>query len=131
DLRLLYARLGADGNWAVHPLAAAGPGLLPHEQDYTGLAALDPYDPDHLVLSTPIDPRDGRNLERRELFRGRTADGRATRPWTAIAEDSAVDPPRPTLAAHDPASVLLLWFRGDMAAAQRFAGEVVLASRPP
>ncbi|MEE1650599.1 BNR-4 repeat-containing protein [Brachybacterium sp. J144] len=130
DLRLLYARLGADGQWTVSPLAAAGPGLLPHEQDYSGLAALDPYDADALVASTPIDPRDGRTLAHHELFRGRTADGGLTWSWTPITEDSAVDNLRPILAPGDPATEHLLWFRGDMDSSQRFDCEVVLASRP-
>src|SRR5690606_37500345 len=118
------------GPWAVHPLADAGPGLLPHEQDYTGLAALDPYDPDHLVLSTPIDPRDGRALPHRELFRGRTEDGGASWSWAAITEDSEVDNLRPILAPGDPATEHLLWFRGTMASSQRFDCEVVLRSAP-
>ena len=130
DLRLVYARLGKGGTWAVHPLADAGPGLLPHEQDYTGLAALDPYDPDHLVLSTPIDPRDGRALPHRELFRGRTEDGGASWSWAAITEDSEVDNLRPILAPGDPATEHLLWFRGTMASSQRFDCEVVLRSAP-
>jgi hypothetical protein len=130
DLRLVYARLGADGTWAVHPLADAGPGLLPHEQDYTGLAALDPYDADALVLSTPIDPRDGSRLAHRELFRGRTEDGGASWRWLPITEDSAVDNLRPILAPGDPAAEHLLWFRGDMRSSQRFDCEVVLRSAP-
>ena len=130
DLRLVYARRGADGTWAVHPLADAGPGLLPHEQDYTGLAALDPYDADALVLSTPIDPRDGRALARRELFRGRTEDAGATWRWEPLTEDSAVDNLRPIIAPGDPATEHLLWFRGDMRSSQHFDCEVVLASRP-
>src|SRR5699024_180354 len=81
----------------------AGPGLLPHEQDYTGLAALDPYDADALVLSTPIDPRDGRALARRELFRGRTEDAGATWRWEPLTEDSAGDNLRPIIAPGDPA----------------------------
>ena len=130
DLRLVYARRGADGAWAVHPLADAGPGLLPHEQDYTGLAALDPYDADALVLSTPIDPRDGRALSRRELFRGRTEDAGATWRWEPLTEDSAGDNLRPIIAPGDPATEHLLWFRGDMRSSQHFDCEVVLASRP-
>ena len=130
DLRLVYARRGADGTWAVHPLADAGPGLLPHEQDYTGLAALDPYDADALVLSTPIDPRDGRALAHRELFRGRTEDAGATWRWEPLTEDSAVDNLRPIIAPGDPATEHLLWFRGDMRSSQHFDCEVVLASRP-
>lgn len=130
DLRLLYARRAADGTWAVHPLAAAGPGLLPHEQDYTGLATLDPYDADALVLSTPIDPRDGRPLAHRELFRGRTDDGGAGWRWEPITEDSAVDNLRPILAPGDPAVEHLLWFRGEMRSSQHFDCEVVLRSTP-
>ncbi len=82
------------------------------------------------MLSTPIDPRDGRALPHRELFRGRTEDGGASWAWTAITEDSEVDNLRPILAPGDPAAEHLLWLRGTMASSQRFDCEVVLRSVP-
>ncbi|MFC7374938.1 alpha/beta hydrolase fold domain-containing protein [Brachybacterium sp. GCM10030267] len=130
DLRFVYARLGADGTWGTSPLAKAGPGLLPHEQDYTGLAAIDPYDVDTVVISTPIDPRDDARLARRELFEGRTEDeGRSWR-WTPLTQDSEVDNLRPIIAPGDPETTRLLWFRGDMRSSQDYDCEIALRSTP-
>src|SRR5690606_30476354 len=42
--------------WEVRELARAGAQLMPHEEDYTGLGVVDPYDLDALWLSLPIDP---------------------------------------------------------------------------
>lgn len=130
DLRFCYARLSPGGEWQVHRLAPAGPGLLPHEQDYTGLAALDPYDLDSVYLSTPIDPRTGDRLANHEIFHGRTADAGATWSWEPLTEDSDVDNLRPIVAPGDPNRIPLLWFRGTMTASQHYACEVVLLDRP-
>ncbi|MBR8640595.1 BNR-4 repeat-containing protein [Streptomyces tuirus] len=130
DLRFFYARLPAGGSWQVHQLAKAGPGLLPHEQDYTGLAAIDPYDPDSLYLSTAIDPRDHRALPHREIFHGRTDDGGATWAWTPVTEDSGRDNLRPVVAPGDPGRIPLLWFRGTMTASQHYVCETVLLDLP-
>lgn len=133
DLRLVYGRLGADGQWTLSPLAHAGPGLLPHEQDYSGLAAIDPYDVSTVYVSTPVDPRDGTRHDHHEIYRGRTADDGRGWDWTAIteaAENPGVDNLRPIVAPGDPATTHLLWFRGDMRSSQDYDCEVVLRSRP-
>ncbi|HEY8472876.1 MAG TPA: BNR-4 repeat-containing protein [Natronosporangium sp.] len=126
DLRFVYARLAPGGEWRVHELAKAGPGLLPHEQDYTGLAAIDPYDLSSVYLSTPIDPRDGSQLPHYEIFHGRTGDGGASWHWRAVTERSGVDNLRPIVVPGDPDQLPLLWFRGTMTASQHFRCEVVL-----
>ena len=120
-------RLAPGGTWQVHQLAKAGHGLLPHENDYTGLVAIDPYDLDSLYVSTPIDPRDGAALTHHEIFHARTADAGATWTWTPVTENSD----RPTTSARSsrpviPRRVPLLWFRGDMTASQHYDCEVVL-----
>ncbi|GAB3237288.1 hypothetical protein GCM10027447_36350 [Glycomyces halotolerans] len=130
DLRFFYARLAPGGRWSVHQLAEAGPGLLPHEQDYTGLVAIDPYDLDSVYASTPIDPRDGTWLERWEIFHARTGDGGSTWRWDPVTEDSEVDNLRPIVAPGDPGRVPLLWFRGSMTASQHYDCEVVLKDMP-
>jgi hypothetical protein len=128
DHRFFYARLAPGGEWQVRQLAKAGPGLLPHENDYTGLVAIDPYDLDSLYVSTPIDPRDGAELPHHELFHARVA-GTETA-WTPITENSAVDNLRPIVAPGDPTRVPLLWFRGPMTASQHYDCEIVLLDRP-
>ncbi|WP_457964601.1 BNR repeat-containing protein [Arthrobacter sp. D1-29] len=124
DHRLLYARF--DGSsWALHPLAVAGPGFLPHEQDYTGLGAVDPYDLDHVYISAPVDPRSGRATEHYEIYSGRTSDGGAGWVWEAVTEGSAVDNLRPMVVPGDPAVHALCWFTGSMRSSQAFETEIV------
>ncbi|WP_243076576.1 BNR-4 repeat-containing protein [Microbacterium sp. SS28] len=130
DHRFVYARLAPNGTWTLHPLGRAGAGLLPHEQDYTGLAAIDPYDLDTVYLSTRFDPRTDIETAHHEIYRGRTTDAGATWSWTAITSSSEADNLRPIVAPGDPATVALLWFRGEMTASQRFRCEVVLHLEP-
>jgi hypothetical protein len=130
DLRFFYARLSPGGRWNVHQLAKAGPGLLPHEQDYTGLAAIDPYDLASVYISTPIDPRYQTALPHHEIFHAHTPDGGSTWRWSPITERSEVDNLRPIVAPGDPDQIPLLWFRGSMQASQHYRCEVVLHSTP-
>ncbi|GAB3658167.1 BNR-4 repeat-containing protein [Glycomyces tarimensis] len=130
DLRFVYARLSPGGEWRVHELAKAGPGLFPHEEDYTGLVAIDPYDLDSVYASTPVDPRDGTELAHHEIFNGRTSDGGATWRWNPVTESSDVDNLRPIVAPGDPSRIPLLWFRGSMTASQHYRSEIVLRDLP-
>ena len=127
DHRFVYARFTPESGWNTHPLAKAGAGLLVHEQDYTGLVALDPYDADVVYVSTPIDPRTGGATVHHEIYRGVTSDDGASWEWSAITENSDVDNLRPIVAPGDPSRTPLLWFRGWMEASQRYGCEVVLA----
>lgn len=130
DLRFFYARMAPSGAWTVNELAKAGPGLMPHEEDYTGLAAIDPYDPGSVYVSTPIDPRDGTPLPHREIFHGRAAAAGRFWAWTPVTENSEVDNLRPIVAPGDPSRTPLLWFRGPMTASQHYRCEVVLLDLP-
>lgn len=130
DHRFLAARLTPGGSWQVHPLARAGAGLLPHEQDYTGLVAIDPDDLDSVYLSTPVDPRDDLPLRHHELFHGRTRDAGASWQWTPLTPDAEVDNLRPIVAPGDPSGISLLWFRGDMSSSQDYRCEAVLLRLP-
>ncbi|MFF1881865.1 BNR-4 repeat-containing protein [Pseudarthrobacter sp. NPDC058196] len=125
DHRLLYARF--DGTqWNLHPLAAAGAALLPHEQDYTGLGAVDPHDLNQVYISTPIDPRTGQATGHYEIYRGSTRDGGATFGWDAVTEGSAVDNLRPMVPPGDPSTHAVCWFRGSMTSSQAYATDVVV-----
>jgi BNR repeat-containing family member len=79
DHRFFYARY--DGSkWNVVHLAKAGARLWDAEQDYTGLAAIDPADSNVVYVSTPIDPRTDKPLGK--LKRGQPSSGRrAVRTW--------------------------------------------------
>jgi hypothetical protein len=81
-----YARW-SENRWEVHELARAGGYLYTGEEDYTGLAAIDPDDPQTVFISTKIDPSDGESLSRYEIFRGVTRDTGASWTWTAMTAD--------------------------------------------
>lgn len=120
DHRLHYARW--DGAvWQVHEIAHAGTRLYPGEDDYTGLAALDPQNPAVVILSTDAHPVTGRPLISRaayrrfhELFRGVTRDGGRTWTWTPVTADSTVDNLRPLIPIWPAADgrTLVVWMRG-------------------
>jgi SAM-dependent methyltransferase len=111
DHRFLYARF--DGKtWHVHEMAKAGPGLYLREDDYTGLAAIDPANVNRAFMSTNIDPRGGAALPHHEIFQGTTADGGATWTWQPVTFDSSVDNLRPIVPAWDDSHTALLWLRG-------------------
>jgi hypothetical protein len=111
DHRLFYARLDGE-TWRTTELARMGHGLYGFEEDYTGLGAIDPHDPRTVVISTPFDPRDGRQLARHQLFRGRTDDAGATWHWSALTENAIADNLRPRVAPLNDGRRLLLWLHG-------------------
>jgi hypothetical protein len=124
DHRFLYARF--DGSaWQVHQLAKAGARLWKSEQDYTGLAAMDPFDPNIAYISTNIDPRDGSLLRVHEIFKGVTGNSGVTWSWIAVTKKSRVDNLRPIALAWDPRHKALVWFRGKMTRSQSYDCEVV------
>ena len=108
-----------DGSaWHSHFLAAAGSALSAAGPYYTGLVALDPADPWHVVISTDLDPRTGAPLvsaadgrRHHELFGGVTTDGGASWAWTPITTDSVVDNVRPVIPVWDADHVALVWLR--------------------
>ncbi|AXK46333.1 sugar phosphate isomerase/epimerase family protein [Brachybacterium saurashtrense] len=116
--------------WQVRELAVAGPQLMPHEEDYTGLATVDPDDPDALWLSTPVDPRDGGALAHHEIFHGATDDDGATWRWSPVTEGSAADNFRPIAVPGDPHRAVLAWYRGGMRSSQRYDAEVRVRVTP-
>ncbi len=87
DHRYYQARW--DGaKWTCHEIAYAGTKLYAGEDDYTGLVALHPYDPDLVVISTNVDPLSGHPLvslqdgnRHWELYRGSTKDDGVTWQW--------------------------------------------------
>lgn len=124
DHRFFYARF--DGReWRVHQLAKAGGYLWPAEQDYTGLACLDPSDFNVVYISTPIDPSSGAVLRVHEIFKGVTTDGGQNWAWTAITQDSTVDNLRPMAPIWEGGNTALLWFRGTMSRSQHYDCAIV------
>lgn len=55
----------------IRNLAKMGPRLTPDEQDYTGLAALDPDNRHVIYVSTVYDPRDDTTMTPPTIWLGR------------------------------------------------------------
>ena len=124
DHDFIYCRY--DGvKWTSTYLGKAGLKLYASEQDYTGLGALCPNDPNTIYLSTPYDPRDDTNLGVHEIFKGVTTDHGATWSWTAITRNSVRDNLRPIVPAWDKKNSVLLWLRVTYSSAQLFDAAVV------
>jgi lysophospholipase L1-like esterase len=118
DHRYHYARW--DGaTWHVHEMAYAGVRLYPTEDDYTGLVALDPKDPDTVYISTNAYPTTGAplisaadNQRHYEIFRGRTTDSGKTWVWRPITANSTTDNLRPLVPHWADPRTALVWMRG-------------------
>jgi hypothetical protein len=117
DMRFHYARW--DGStWKTEEIAYAGTRLYAGEDDYSGLAALDPNNPDVAYISTDADPVTGAPLvsaadKRRhhELFRGTRGSG-GKWSWTPITRNSTYDNLRPLVPDWDDPRTALVWMRG-------------------
>ncbi len=136
DHRYCYARWDGAA-WRVHEMAFAGTRLYPGEDDYTGLAAIDPLDPETVVISTNADPATGAPLVSRatgeaqwELFKGATADSGETWTWEPLTRDSSTDNLRPVVAADGEGRRVLLWLRGRYSAYTDFDQQVMAIVNP-
>ena len=122
DHRYWFARWDGAA-WQAHEIAYAGRRLYPREDDYTGLAAIDPQDTNVIYISTDAHPQTGEPLvssadgqRHRELFRGTSGDGGATWQWTPITANSTVDNLRPIVPKWNDPRTALLWLRGSYSA---------------
>ena len=131
DHRLLYTHW--DGSsWHNYPLAKMGDRLYrgtdKSEQDYTGLGALVPGDPNTVYISTPYDPRDASGNTTTpwyEIYKGVTNNGGANWTWSAITQNSTMDNLRPIVPSWDATHSALVWFRGTYTTAQNIDAAVV------
>ncbi len=119
DIRYRYARW--DGTaWRDYALAYAGGKLYSGEDDYSGLATIDPDDTSVVYLSTNANPTTGAPLmsagdgkRHWEVFRAVTPDQGATWAFTPITHDSTQDNLRPLLPPSiDGHQKALIWLRG-------------------
>jgi hypothetical protein len=118
DHRFAYGRW--DGSqWRVSEMAYAGTRLYPGEDDYTGLVALDPQNPDVVYISTDADPLTGTPLvsaadhrRHHELYQGTTPDSGKSWHWEPITANSTVDNLRPLVPRWSDARTALVWMRG-------------------
>ncbi len=120
DHRYRYARWTGK-RWVDHEIAYAGSQLYRGEDDYTGLIALDPEDPDIVYISTNVHPASGQPLVSKtdgkrhwEIFRGVSKSEGATWTWTAVTKDSTADNIRPVVPIWKSKRYALLWLRGTL-----------------
>lgn len=119
DMRFHMARFDGE-KWRTQEIAYAGTRLYSNEDDYTGLAAIDPDDPTVVYISTDADPKTGGPLvsradgkRRHELFRGKaSADGSAWS-WTPLTANSTADNLRPIVPKRSDGQTALVWMRGE------------------
>jgi hypothetical protein len=126
DKRLLYFRF--DGSsWTTTYLAKAGTKLYSSEQDYTGLGALHPDNPNVIYISTAFDPStdQGEFSGKKEIWKGVTCDGGATFDWEPVTANSTMDNLRPVVPKWDSSHTALLWLRGTYTSAQSYNFQVV------
>jgi putative BNR repeat neuraminidase len=121
DHRFHFARWNGKA-WQQREIAYAGTRLYPFEDDYTGLAALDPNNPDVMYISTDADPVTGAPLvskadgnRHRELYRGTTRDGVKWQ-WEPLTANSDADNIRPLVPKWKDPRTALVWMRGSYTA---------------
>ncbi len=124
DHRFFYARFNGSA-WNIYQLAKAGGYLYSSENDYTGLAALDPSNPNRLFISTKIDPRTNINMPRYEIFEGVTNNGGANWDWQPITYNSTMDNLRPIVPKWDTDHTALMWLRGNYSSYTNYNLQVV------
>ena len=124
DHRFFYSRFDGD-KWHVNEFAKAGGFLYAAENDYTGLASIDPNNPNMVVVSSRIDPRSETTTSRYELYKGVTSDFGESWSWSAITENSTVDNLRPLIPEWNGQNTALTWMRGTYSAYTDWTTEIV------
>ena len=125
DHRNFYARYDGD-EWKITYIGKAGTKMYDSEQDYTGLGALCPDNPNRIYLSSPYNPGDDNSKAgKREIWRGTTTDNGETWSWEPVTANSSVDNFRPIVPKWIAGKEVLLWFRGTYTTAQKIKAEVV------
>lgn len=131
DHRYFYGRWNGT-EWEVHEMAYAGSNLYGSQKDYTGLAALDPDNPNVVYISTDVHPETNEPLissaddERHyEIFRGETEDRGETWQWTPVTKNSEQDQLRPIIPKWNRNYTAVLWLRGTYTGYKKFDLNVV------
>lgn len=125
DHAFVYCRFDGD-EWNYTYLCKAGKKFYESEEDYVGLGALCPNDPNKIYVSTPFSPIDtSLSLGTREIWMGVTSDDGASWNWSPITEKSTKDNIRPIVPEWDENNTALLWCRGSYTTAQGFDAAIV------
>ena len=124
DHRYFYARF--DGtSWQVNEMAHGGSYLYASENDYLGLASIDPQNANVVYMSNDVDPRSGATTGRHELYKGVTTDFGQTWDWTPITENSTMDNLRPIVPEWDGQNTAITWLRGSYGTYTNWSTEAV------
>lgn len=126
DHRFFYVR--HDGvQWHVNEMAKAGSSLYSGQIDYTGLASIDPHNPNVVYMSSEVDPITGvaTSSGKYELYKGITGDFGATWNWSAVTANSTIDNLRPLVPEWNGEETALVWMRGNYTTFENWDTEVV------
>ncbi|MGJ8691644.1 MAG: BNR-4 repeat-containing protein [Thalassotalea sp.] len=146
DMRYYYAKLLQPSwwqfwqapQWQVNEVSYAGTRLYQREQDYTGLVALNPQNPNEMVVSTNAHPVTGKPLISKadgkrhwELFKGVSNDNGLSWHWVYLTKDSQVDNLRPIIPInHESDDLHLLWMQGEYISFLETNTKIMLATNP-
>lgn len=100
--------------WNDREIAYAGECLYPREASYTGLMALDPDEPENIVISSDVAPSTGKSLGgKHEIYMANVKpnDNTETIDWQQITFNSSYKNIRPIIVSGDGYKVLL-WLGG-------------------
>jgi hypothetical protein len=132
DIRYRYARWNGT-IWQDYALAYAGQRLYSGEDDYSGLVAIDPLDPNVVYLSTNANPTTGTaltstadNMRHYEIFRATTSNGGQAWTFTPVTQNSRLNNLRPI--APKPGTDgrrALVWLRGTYRSYTNYQQEMV------
>ncbi|AWB65856.1 hypothetical protein C2869_05110 [Saccharobesus litoralis] len=146
DMRYYFAKwvepswwqFGKEAGWQVNEIAYAGSRLYDKEQDYTGLAALNPQNANEIVISTNANPDTGEPLISQadgkrhwELFKGTSSDNGKSFKWAALTKNSTEDHLRPVIPINTESDdMYLTWMRGKYVSYIKIDTELVMAKNP-
>ena len=110
-----YRLASWDGaQWHDREIAYAGSRLYDREASYTGLITLDPQNPQHVVISTDVDPSSGVPLGgKHQVFRATVdqQDDTGSIVWQRLSKDDNQHNIRPMVVRGDKHSVIM-WLQG-------------------
>ena len=110
-----YRLASWDGaQWHDREIAYAGSRLYDREASYTGLITLDPQNPQHVVISTDVDPSSGVPLGgKHQVFRATVdqQDDTGSIVWQRLSKDDNQHNIRPMVVRGDKHSVII-WLQG-------------------
>jgi hypothetical protein len=126
DIRYRLAHWNGD-NWIDREIAYAGNYLYQIESSYSGLLALDPENPENIVISSDVNPKIGQQTgDTHEIYIAtvKEQDTIATIDWLPLTKNSKERNIRPTIVSGEGYKVLL-WMAGPFNHFQDFSTNIV------